>query len=336
MAQSVAINTDGSAANSSAILDIKSTSKGLLIPRLTQTQRNAVATPATGLLIYQTDYTPGYYYYNGSTWTALSGSGGSSNNWTTSGTNIYNSNSGNVGIGTNTPTARLSIQTAINSTGWLHTGGADSIIVKESIGGTSAAIGTQSNHPFRFITNDAGRMSILANGDILMGDNNTPNLAKLTVQTAEGAYGFAHTATAGQRLGTYISGSYAGFGTFSATNLQLYSGSTSIITIPAANGNVGIKVADPANRLQVGSVGSSNYRNNDIAIGNGTNALAISQNSATQFTSTTDMTFFPKNSTGNVGINTTTPGNKLQIGTPAGFTGNDVAFGNGANGAGMA
>lgn len=68
-AQSLAINTDGSAANSSALLDIKSTTKGLLIPRLTKTEKYNVTTPAIGLLIYQTgpDST-GFYYYQNSQW----------------------------------------------------------------------------------------------------------------------------------------------------------------------------------------------------------------------------------------------------------------------------
>src|SRR6476659_708106 len=51
--------------NASSLLEVKSTTKGILIPRMTQTQRNAIATPATGLLIYQTDKTPGFYYYSG-------------------------------------------------------------------------------------------------------------------------------------------------------------------------------------------------------------------------------------------------------------------------------
>ena len=40
---------------------------------MTQAQRNAITTPATGLLIYQTDQTTGFYYYNGSAWTAIAG-----------------------------------------------------------------------------------------------------------------------------------------------------------------------------------------------------------------------------------------------------------------------
>src|SRR4051794_1244748 len=54
--------------SASALLEIKSTKKGLLIPRMTLAQRNAIASPAKGLMIYQTDNTPGFYYYNGSGW----------------------------------------------------------------------------------------------------------------------------------------------------------------------------------------------------------------------------------------------------------------------------
>jgi len=71
----VGINTDGSAPTGSSILDIKSTSAGLLIPRMTETQRNAIGSPATGLMIYQTDGIKGFYHYNGSAWTAVAGSG---------------------------------------------------------------------------------------------------------------------------------------------------------------------------------------------------------------------------------------------------------------------
>jgi len=59
----VAVNTDGSTANSSAMFDIKSTDKGILIPRLTTDQRNAITSPANGLLVYDT-WTESFWYYN--------------------------------------------------------------------------------------------------------------------------------------------------------------------------------------------------------------------------------------------------------------------------------
>ncbi len=53
----------------SAMLEISATGKGLLIPRMTMANRPAA--PATGLLIYQADNTPGFYVYNGTAWTPV-------------------------------------------------------------------------------------------------------------------------------------------------------------------------------------------------------------------------------------------------------------------------
>ena len=91
----VAITNDGSSPDNSAMLDIKSTAKGLLLPRMTLTQRDAIASPATGLTIYQTDNAPGIYVNSGSpgspAWT-MAGGGGSwtvnGNSGTISGTNF--------------------------------------------------------------------------------------------------------------------------------------------------------------------------------------------------------------------------------------------------------
>lgn len=70
-AQTVSINASGAAPDTTAILDINSTTKGLLIPRMTAQQRNTIANPATGLLIYQTDGDSGFYYFNGASWFLL-------------------------------------------------------------------------------------------------------------------------------------------------------------------------------------------------------------------------------------------------------------------------
>ena len=77
-AQNVGINTDGSAPHNSAMLDVKSTSGGILIPRMTEAQKNAIASPAEGLMIYQTDGTSGFYYRNGSNAWTLIGTGSGS------------------------------------------------------------------------------------------------------------------------------------------------------------------------------------------------------------------------------------------------------------------
>jgi hypothetical protein len=78
----VSFNTDGSASDGSAMVDIKSTNKGLLIPRVALTATSSespVTTPASSLLVFNTatasDVTPGYYYWSGSKWERLSSTG---------------------------------------------------------------------------------------------------------------------------------------------------------------------------------------------------------------------------------------------------------------------
>jgi hypothetical protein len=120
------ISDDPSATpDASAILDVKvtgATKKGVLIPRMTASERLSISSPAVGLLVYQTDGTPGFYYWDGSVWQRLSLSGegalpsGSAGqtlrhdgtSWVASSL-IYNDGT-RVGIGTTSPTgARLHI-----------------------------------------------------------------------------------------------------------------------------------------------------------------------------------------------------------------------------------
>ena len=57
--------------NESALLDLNSNSKGLLIPRLLKHERMHLKNPAKGLLIFQTDDASGFYYFNGSDWSLI-------------------------------------------------------------------------------------------------------------------------------------------------------------------------------------------------------------------------------------------------------------------------
>ena len=84
-AQSFAINTDGSTANPSALLDVKSTDKGVLIPSMSKAQKNAIVAPATGLLVFQnTPDSVGFYFYNGTIWLWLA-TASNINAWATTG-----------------------------------------------------------------------------------------------------------------------------------------------------------------------------------------------------------------------------------------------------------
>ncbi|MBL4709171.1 MAG: tail fiber domain-containing protein [Flavobacteriales bacterium] len=62
-AQNISVNADGTAPDNSAMLDVSSSSSGLLIPRMTVAQRLAIASPSNGLLVFQTDGTAGFYSY---------------------------------------------------------------------------------------------------------------------------------------------------------------------------------------------------------------------------------------------------------------------------------
>ena len=66
----VAINTNSALPDNSAMLDISGTSKGLLLPRMTTIQRKAIISPATGLMVFDTDKSC-FYYFDGNIWQAL-------------------------------------------------------------------------------------------------------------------------------------------------------------------------------------------------------------------------------------------------------------------------
>lgn len=163
----VGINNDNSSPDNSAMLDVKSTDKGFLTPRMTESQRNAISSPATGLLIFQTDGSSGFYYYDGSAWQTV---GGADSDWTISGNDLYNSNSGGVGIGTNSPThGKLHVR------GSGGTAGTQTIVyrgyVYESAGSfTGASDGSPGTATLNIPTNVANNASSISLAINLGGD----------------------------------------------------------------------------------------------------------------------------------------------------------------------
>jgi hypothetical protein len=104
--QGVAINTDGSTPDINAILDVKSTTKGLLLPRMTTAQRNAISNPAGGLIIYDTDRQRIYQSDEG-TWRPILN--GLYWNRSSAGKFTYNTED-SIGIGTATPDEKLELR----------------------------------------------------------------------------------------------------------------------------------------------------------------------------------------------------------------------------------
>lgn len=109
MAQSVGIGT--TTPDPKAQLDIRSTSKGLLIPSMTTSQRLGISTPPNGLLVYDTDKNE-FYHYNSDGWTGIV-NGTYWNRPITSRNRIATTDS--VGIGTTGPTQRLDVNGNIRS-----------------------------------------------------------------------------------------------------------------------------------------------------------------------------------------------------------------------------
>jgi len=238
-AQSVAINTDGSNPDTSAILDVKSTTKGMLIPRLTATQKNAIVSPATGLLVYQTNSTPGFYYYSGSAWVAVSPKGVNKTLSNLSPTAVNQSlipgvtNSvdlgsdslawrnvfigGNVGIGTNAPRMPLHISSAtgygmvIENPVALNTGVTSGLYFKTSnqYYGIIKAIGTSINSGrlgfYTYSSSDSTalfeRLSITDGG--FVGINTTAPTQQLEVNGSTKVDGNLNT-TGGVTTGTTL------------------------------------------------------------------------------------------------------------------------------------
>jgi hypothetical protein len=105
--------------NASAQLDITSTIRGLLMPRMTAIQRAAIGSAAEGLLVYQTDAPAGMYIYMGGAWTIVGAglsSGSQTGNtpywngttWVTNSSNLFN-NGTSIGIGTTNPSVKLHV-----------------------------------------------------------------------------------------------------------------------------------------------------------------------------------------------------------------------------------
>lgn len=84
-----AVAVGSTSPNSSAALQVSSTTQGILLPSLTLVQRNAISSPATGLLVFQTDNSPGFYYFDGTAWVPIAGSASSSGSGSNGNTLVY-------------------------------------------------------------------------------------------------------------------------------------------------------------------------------------------------------------------------------------------------------
>ncbi|MES2795331.1 MAG: hypothetical protein V4683_05160 [Bacteroidota bacterium] len=167
------IKETNTAPNTKAMLDVESANKGLLIPRMNTATRDGIATPADGLMIYNSQ-TKKFNYFNNLAWKEST----YTEQWNINGANISYT-TGLVGIGIANPTRDL----VINS------GGSPDILLQQgaATGNTSTdgfMLGTNvafdgeiwnfENGGIRFGTNNTERMRILSNGNVAI---NTPSIS---------------------------------------------------------------------------------------------------------------------------------------------------------------
>jgi hypothetical protein len=118
----VAINNSGALPDGSAMLDVSSTTKGFLAPRMTSSQRDGIFSPETGLMVYD-ETTDGFWFFNGSEWVQVS----KHNFWSPAVSSpdnkiILSDINDFVGIGTSNPTYKLTVNGTVFATNYYGDG----------------------------------------------------------------------------------------------------------------------------------------------------------------------------------------------------------------------
>ena len=221
----------------------------------------------------------------------------------------------NVGIGTTNPVSKLTIQTPNNTEGFTHVSDGG-IVLTDRVGGVSASIGTSSNHAFRLMANNNPIINLDVLGNVGVGL--TDQTYKMDIADRIRIRSGPGSSTAGIWFNNPSNSSAFAFaGTKDVDQFGIFGTNAWNFVMNTNSGNIGIgaNVPNPTNKLQIGSVGLTGFATNDLAIGNGTNALGIFQsNTSTYIGSTTDIVLMPRNNgQGRIGINTTAPRAPLDV-----------------------
>jgi len=193
-AQSVGIGTN--TPNNSAILDLNSTSKGFLLPRLNNTQMFAIPNPAAGLVVFNTNYNQ-LYHYDGTTWRSVN----NSSFWIKPLANrdLLSNATDSVGIGVSVPTRRLDVNGTMRVRGTLFADGAidmsSAIISGSFLAGSGVVQGSLQTNNQLVVNNSSGILQFrdgssnigfvqLSGKDLRLGTNASNSDGKFVVRTA--------------------------------------------------------------------------------------------------------------------------------------------------------
>jgi trimeric autotransporter adhesin len=189
-AQSVGIAATASTPDASSILDVKSTTKGMLIPRMTTTEKNAIPAKATGLMLYDNTLNQ-FSYWNGTAWVNVAGGSGAASQWTTTGSHIYY-DAGNVGINRTNPSANLDV---LGSFRYLPFGGSPAvgkIMTSDANGYATWELPSYANTWTSDGFGNSYHTSLT--GKVFVGNNNgSGDNSKFIITTPTNAVGLTHT-----------------------------------------------------------------------------------------------------------------------------------------------
>jgi hypothetical protein len=171
----------------SAALEISSSNKGLLTPRMSLQQRNAIQNPAQGLMVYQTDLLSGFYFYDGKEWKSMASETGANSvadafNWGLTGNAGTNSATNFIGTSDNM-NFLIKVNNQISAIINPNNGLPPSIFLGNLAGTGNSAIGNVGIGPNALVgqtptVSNTGRFNVaIGNGVLYNNRNGADNLA---------------------------------------------------------------------------------------------------------------------------------------------------------------
>ena len=235
-----------------ALLDVygTGTASAIIVPRATAANRPTAG--VNGMIRYATDTNALESYINGA-WTNLSTAANGASQWTTSGSNIYYNSTGNVGIGTATPSASLDVygSTAFANNSYINfrnsIGSLDSHIYEGPAGFLNIAGGL--NTGINFLSNaNVNLLSITSSGNVGIGTTNPANALDVNGAISTSFGHFISTAASGNLV---VDAGPVGSIFFRADSaLGNTSGFKELMYI-SSGGNVGVGTTSPGTALEL-------------------------------------------------------------------------------------
>ena len=204
----VAINTDASNPDNSAMLDIKSTLRGFLMPRMTSTQRTAIGSPADGLMVYDVTTKSLWVFQSGTGWlNSFLGSGSFS---------VPDS------IVASSPATLLSLTNGGTGAAFqaIGTNSANMTNLVNVLSNTSGSIAPRSlGNASNFFVNNTTAVSAAVRGEVNSIFGNEGTAGVYGVSSGTGGYGgfFEHTNPTGFGIALYTSSAGLGTGSYFET-----------------------------------------------------------------------------------------------------------------------